>query len=139
MERLGMQGREIVFTPDRLIAEPVVFRGMTDTEIVFLTLGGTVFWIPVCCMILAPFGFAMFGVAVGFGLALLTLMVLGKRLTGLKRRMPDGLHVVYIKKTAQEKFSFIRFGYIDESGVWDIRRTYPVKKIETVEEEEWDD
>jgi conjugative transfer region protein (TIGR03750 family) len=136
MDNLGMQGREISFTPDRLIAEPVVFRGMTDTEIVYLTLGGTVFWIPVCCLILAPIGFAMFGVAVGFGLALLTLMILGKKLTTLKRRMPDGLHVVYLKKTLQRKLSFVSRYYIDTTQAWDVRRTVIVTKPERVEIEE---
>tara|TARA_R110001592_G_scaffold316364_1_gene592802 strand:+ start:37957 stop:38367 length:411 start_codon:yes stop_codon:yes gene_type:complete len=136
MDRLGMQGREISFTPDRLIAEPVVFRGMTDTEIVFLTLGGTVFWIPVCCMLLAPVGFAMFGVAVGFGLALLTLIILGRQLTRLKRRMPDGLHVVYLKKRLQQRFSFVSRYYIDTTQAWDIRRTITITKPEKVEIDE---
>lgn len=131
-----MQGREISFTPDRLIAEPVVFRGMTDTEIVFLTLGGTVFWIPVCCMLLAPVGFAMFGVAVGFGLALLTLIILGRQLTRLKRRMPDGLHVVYLKKRLQQRFSFVSRYYIDTTQAWDIRRTITITKPEKVEIDE---
>ena len=131
-----MQGREISFTPDRLIAEPVVFRGMTDTEIVFLTLGGTVFWIPVCCMLLAPVGFAMFGVAVGFGLALLTLIILGRQRTRLKRRMPDGLHVVYLKKRLQQRFSFVSRYYIDTTQAWDIRRTITITKPEKVEIDE---
>tara|TARA_R110001583_G_scaffold88182_3_gene228986 strand:+ start:1415 stop:1831 length:417 start_codon:yes stop_codon:yes gene_type:complete len=135
MKRLGMEGREIVFTPDRLIAEPVVFRGMSDTEIVYLTLGGVVFWIPVSCLILVPFGFGMFGVAIGFGLALFTLMFLGKRLTALKRRMPDGLHVVYLKKRLQQRYSFVKRYYIDTSGVWDIRRTIEVRKPAKAEAE----
>ena len=33
----GMNGREIEFIPDRLIEEPVVYRGLTDTEVVTIT------------------------------------------------------------------------------------------------------
>ncbi len=42
-----MKGREIDFIPDRLIEEPVVFRGMTDTEVVFISVASIVFWVPV--------------------------------------------------------------------------------------------
>lgn len=134
----GFSGREISFIPDRLIADPVVFRGLTDTEVVALIIGGTAFWIPVCVIALIPFGAALFGIALGFGLGILTLVLAAGRLSKLKRRMPDGLHVVYLKKQAQRKFSFVNFGYIDTSGVWDIRRTKAVNKMKKTEDEEWD-
>ena len=129
MEEIGMKGREIDFIPDRLIEEPVVFRGLTDTEVVLLITVGAAFWIPVSVLALLPFGFAMFGVAVGMGLAIGTLLLTGKYLQNLKRRMPDGLHMVYIKKLLQSKVSFINFGYIEESQSWDIKRTKVVTKI----------
>ena len=56
-------------------------------------------------------------------------MLIGKYLQKIKRRMPDGLHLVYLKKMAQEKISFINFGYIETSQSWDIRREMPVVKI----------
>lgn len=129
MKEPGMNGREIEFIPDRLIEEPVVFRGLTDTEVVIITLVGIVFWIPTMVILLAPFGWGLFGVGIGFGNAILTLLVIGKRLQNLKRRMPDGLHIVYLKKMAQRKFSFVNFGYIETSQSWDIRRDQQVKKI----------
>ena len=124
-----MKGREIEFIPDRLIEEPVVFRGLTDTEVVLLITVGAAFWIPVSVLVLLPFGFALFGVAAGMGLAIGTLLLTGKYLQNLKRRMPDGLHLVYIKKLLQSKVSFINFGYIEESQSWDIKRTKAVTKI----------
>ena len=129
MEKIGMKGREIDFIPDRLIEEPVVFRGMTDSEIVFIISISIVFWIPFSVLILLPFGWALFGVGIGFALAIGTLMLIGKYLQKIKRRMPDGLHLVYLKKMAQEKISFINFGYIETSQSWDIRREMPVVKI----------
>lgn len=118
-----MNGREIDFIPDRLIEEPVVFRGLTDTEVVWLIAGGSVFWIPVSILLLMPLGWALFGVALGLGLAIGTLLLAGKYLQDLKRRMPDGLHVVYLKKIAQRKISFMDYGYIETSQRWDIRRS----------------
>jgi conjugative transfer region protein (TIGR03750 family) len=123
MDIKGMNGREIDFIPDRLIEEPVVFRGLTDTEVVWLIAGGSVFWIPVSILLLMPFGWALFGVALGLGLAIGTLLLAGKYLQNLKRRMPDGLHVVYLKKIAQRKISFMDYGYIETSQRWDIRRS----------------
>ena len=129
MKEPGMNGREIEFIPDRLIEEPVVFRGMTDSEIVFIISISIVFWIPFSVLILLPFGWALFGVGIGFALAIGTLMLIGKYLQKIKRRMPDGLHLVYLKKMAQEKSSFINFGYTETSQSWDIRREMPVVKI----------
>lgn len=119
----GMNGREIEFIPDRLIEEPVVYRGLTDTEVVTIIVAAIIVWIPICVLILMPFGFALFGVGIGFGLAIGTVMVAGKYLQGLKRRMPDGLHIVFLKKQLQKKTSFFNFGYIETSQSWDIRRT----------------
>ena len=124
-----MKGREIDFIPDRLIEEPVVFRGLTDTEVVTLTLVGVVFWIPICTLLLLPFGFAVFGIALGLGMAIGTLLLVGNRLQHLKRRMPDGLHLVYLKKELQRKISFINYGYIDTTQSWDIKRNKVVTKI----------
>jgi len=135
MKETGMNGREIEFIPDRLIEEPVVFRGMTDTEVVFIIAIAIVFWIPVSVLVLLPFGWALFGVGIGFALAIGTLMLIGNYLQNLKRRMPDGLHLVYLKKRAQQKISFFNFGYIEESQSWDIRRETPVKKIKMGTEE----
>lgn len=134
----GMNGREIDFIPDRLIEEPVVFRGMTDTEVVTIIVLAILFWIPICAAILSFFDRAVFGVGGGFGLAIVTLIVVGKYLQGLKRRMPDGLHIVYLKKKLQKKVSFVNFGYIEETMRWDIRRDTVVEKkiTKSVDEED---
>jgi len=129
MDEVGMKGREIDFIPDRLIEEPVVFRGLTDTEVVLLITVGSVFWIPTSVLVLLPFGLALFGVALGLGMAIGTLLLAGKSLQNLKRRMPDGLHLVYLKKLLQSKVSFINYGYIETSQNWDIKRSNAVIKI----------
>lgn len=129
MKTPGMNGREIDFIPDRLIEEPVVFRGLTDSEVVMIMGIGIVFWIPVSIILLLPFGWGLFGIGVGLGMAILSLLLAGKHLQELKRRMPDGLHIVYLKKLLQKKVPFINFGYIETSQSWDVRRDRPVKKV----------
>jgi conjugative transfer region protein (TIGR03750 family) len=135
MDQPGMKGREIDFIPDRLIAEPVVFRGLTDSEVVVLIIAGLAFGMPVSVLVLWPFGWGLFGVGIGLGLAILTLLVIGKYLQELKRRRPDGLHIVYLKKLAQKKFSFINYNYIESSQSWDIRRERPVVRAKTTMED----
>ena len=135
MEKIGMKGREIDFIPDRLIEEPVVFRGLTDREVVLLIIAGLVCWIPVSVLLFLPFGWGLFGVGIGVGMAIVSLLLVGRYLTGLKRRRPDGLHIVYLKKIAQQKFSFINFDYIETSQAWDIRRERTVVKVKTKTED----
>ena len=125
----GINGREITYIPDRLIADPVVFRGMTDAEVVTLMVVGLVVWTPISVLILMPLGYALFGVALGVGLAIGSLLFSGSYLIRLKRKQPDGLHIVYFKKLLQ-RHGLKRFGFIDESISWDIRRSTPVKRIE---------
>ncbi len=122
MNNKGSKGREITFVPDRLVEEPVVFYGLTDTEVVTTALGGLLFWIPVCIVLLLPFGLALMGIGLGFALGISTVLIAGRYLTKLKRRMPDGLHIVYLKKKAQMSVPFIDFGFIVSSQRWDIRR-----------------
>ena len=137
MDTPGMNGREIDFIPDRLIEEPVVFRGLTDSEVVAIMGIGVVFWIPVSILIMFPFGLALFGVGIGFGMAMVSLLVAGSYLQVIKRRMPDGLHIVYLKKQLQKKSSLFDFNYIEETKYWDIRRDeLVVKELVNTEDEE---
>lgn len=127
----GMRNREIDFIPDRLIADPIVFRGMTDREVVSLGVGGALFWMPVCVIALLPFGAGSFGLGLGLGLALLTVFLAGRWLTKIKQRMPNGLHAVYIKNRIQSMGLF-NFGFIKRSGAWDVRRTQVIERERTL-------
>jgi len=124
----GYKNGEVTFIPDRLISDPIVFRGMTDVEVMWSAAIGAAVWVPISCLVLAFFGKAMFGLALGAGLTLLTVMYAGKRLTDMKRNMPDGLHTVFIKKWLQEK-GIASSGYINKSQVWDIRRSKKVERV----------
>jgi len=124
----GYKNGEVTYIPDRLISDPIVFRGMTDVEVMWSAAIGAAIWVPISCLVLSFFGKGMFGLAVGAGLTLLTVVYAGKRLTDMKRNMPDGLHIVAIKKWLQEK-GIHSSGYINKSQVWDIRRSKKVERV----------
>lgn len=119
---------EITFIPDRLIQEPTVYLGLTDSEIVTLAVAGCVFWLPVSVLMLLPFGLGLFGVGIGFGFVLLTIYIAGNKLSKLKRTMPDGQHVVHIKQILQAKTP-ISYNFIDYEGTWSIRRHQSVERM----------
>lgn len=122
---------EITFTPDNLIQEPIVFLGLTDTEVVALSVSSILFWVPLSVLLLLPFGFALFGIGVGFALALGTVYIASLKLKTLKKKLPDGLHMIVIQKWLQERTP-LNYGYIKEDGYWSIRRHATVKKyVET--------
>lgn len=127
----------ITFTPDRLIEEPVVFLGFTDSEVVKGGLISGAISIPFAVLILLPFGYALLGVGLGMGLAVLMMFLLGKKLAVLKRKYPDGLHEVYIKQKLQAKTP-MNFQYIDYEGTWSIRRFKPINRIEKEEQVDFD-
>ena len=118
---------EIDFIPDRLIADPVVFMGMSDAEIITIRLLRTLFWMPVSILLLLPFGLGVFGLGLGLALAMGTLFLAGRWLSRLKLRKPNGLHLVVIKKRLQRS-GLVNYGYITRSGYWDIRRSQPVER-----------
>ncbi len=121
----GMRGTEIDFIPDRLIADPVVFMGMSDAEIITIGVVSVLFWMPISILLLLPFGLGVFGLGLGLALAMGTLVFAGRWLSRLKLRKPNGLHLVVLKKQLQ-RTGFVNYGYITRSGHWDIRRSQPV-------------
>lgn len=120
---------EITFTPDNLIQEPIVFLGLTDTEVIALSVTSILFWVPVSVLLLLPFGFALFGVGVGFALALGTVYFASLKLKHLKKKLPDGLHMIVIQQWLQDRTP-LNYGYIKEDGYWSIRRHQSVERFE---------
>ena len=135
----GMNERgEITFTPDNLIQEPIVFLGLTDTEVVALSVTSILIWVPTSVLVLLPFGFALFGIGVGFALALGSVYIASLKLKQLKKKLPDGLHMIVIQQWLQDHTP-LNFGYIKEDGSWSIRRHQKVTKFaESNNDEELD-
>lgn len=112
----------IPFLPDRLNREPVVFRGMTTTEL-FIALGGG---------LLTGFISGIFP-AVALGIwalipggalagAAFAILIGGKWLTRLKRGRPD----TWLYRTLAAQLARYGFGdpqLVQESAVWVTRRS----------------
>lgn len=116
-----MSEHEITFIPDRLNEEPVIFIGMTDSELklaVGVSLG---FWLPVSIIVAVLFGQGILGIAVGTLMAFLTMWLLGKKLRVIKRGRPKGYHVMAISAWLEDR-NLKPKTMIRETRTWDIKR-----------------
>ena len=113
--------------PDRLNEEPVVYIGMTNSELKFAGIASLGFWIPVCLIFFAIAGKAVLGIGVGAVFAFVTMWLLGKRLRVLKRGKPKGYHVMAISAWLQDR-GLTSKEMIRGSEVWDIRRRRRIGK-----------
>lgn len=112
---------EIVFMPDRLNEEPIIFIGMTNSELKTAGLISLGFWIPTSLIVAAVLGKAVLGLAIGVGLAFLSMWVIGKRIRVLKRGKPKQYHSDAMRAFFEDKGLLART-MIRENMVWDIRR-----------------
>lgn len=110
----------IDFLPDRLNAEPVVFRGLTNREIMGLAGFGLLFWIPFCSIVAALYGKAVFGLPGGVMLMLLQVYLASIYLTRFKRSKPENYHMDALAVWLQTK-GFNK-GLVLYHGVWDVVR-----------------
>lgn len=112
----------IEFLPDRLNREPVVFRGMTTSEL-FIALGGGL----VAGMIGGIFPAVLLGIWAliptgALAGAAIAIMIGGKWLARLKRGRPD----TWLYRAMGARFARHGFGdpkLVQESAVWVIRRS----------------
>lgn len=112
----------IEFLPDRLNREPVVFRGMTTTEL-FITLAGGF----VTGLISGIFPAVLYGVWAlaptgALAGAVLSVMAGGKWLARLKRGRPD----TWLYRAMDARLACHGFGnpkLVQTTAVWVIRRS----------------
>ena len=113
---------EIEFIPDRLNQEPVIFIGMTDSELRLGAVVSVCFWLPLCLVLAALLGQAILGIAAGVVLALASMWWVGRKLRVLKRGKPQGFHVLAITAFFEDA-GLKSKTMIRESRSWDVRRT----------------
>lgn len=111
----------IAFLPDRLDREPVIFRGLTHTELFFLAQAGALVWFPLALLVCWCLGAAVFGLALGLVMTLATVMLGGSWLQRRKRGRPDGWFSQRIRIWLQDR-GWVNYGFRRHSGYWDIRR-----------------
>ncbi|HAV1831770.1 TPA: TIGR03750 family conjugal transfer protein [Enterobacter hormaechei subsp. steigerwaltii] len=114
----------IAFLPDRLNREPVVFRGMTTTEMFMALacglLAGLIAGIALA-LLMSAWALIPTGALVG---AALTVLAGGRWLAGLKRGRPDTW--LYRKLSARlAQYGFGDPKLVQQSAVWVVRRSVP--------------
>lgn len=108
--------------PRRLDEEPVVFQGLTASEIIVTVIAAALVWLPLCLIGLGLLGFFV----AGFGMSVVgivgTVMVAPKYVAKLKENRPDG----YLQHTAAlwlDAKGLRKCRFIVREGQWDIGRT----------------
>lgn len=76
--------------PNNLNEEAVVFRGLTSTEIVIVTVISTLFWTVITFIVGAAIGKTTTVIGFTFVLVLITVFVLGTIMQKIKRGRPPG-------------------------------------------------
>jgi conjugative transfer region protein (TIGR03750 family) len=115
------RAHSVNFLPDRLNREPVVFRGLTNSEMFVLLKVGALIWFPLSIAVCWWMGAAILGLGVGMLLTMGTVMLGGLLLQRKKRGKPEGWYERYLKIYLQD-YGISSYGFIRYSGPWDIRR-----------------
>lgn len=118
--------QEIAFIPDRLNEEPIIFIGMTDSELKLAGMVSVGFWVPVCVVIAAVLGAGILGLAAGTLLAFASMWVIGKKLRVIKRGRPKQFHVMTITAWLEDR-RLKSQTMIRQSTVWDTHRRKAAK------------
>jgi conjugative transfer region protein (TIGR03750 family) len=122
MALTAANSNEIAFLPDRLNGEPIVFRGLTSSELGALAGVTVAGWLPVNLVLCGYLGYFM----MGFGLAGLctvaTVWFASSAVQNLKRGKPDGYHLLKLALLLHD-LKLRRSPFIRYTGVWDVRRS----------------
>ncbi len=113
--------KEISFIPDRLNEEPVIYIGMTNSELKLAGIVSVVFWMPICLFISILLGKGILGLAAGTIMAFCSMWLVGKKLRVIKRGKPKQYHVMSIAAWLEDH-SVKPQSMIRKNAVWDIRR-----------------
>jgi len=113
--------RDIVFIPDRLNEEPIVFLSMTNSEIKLSLMIFFAIWTPICLIVGLIIGKALLSLACVAGMVFLSMWLAGKRLRVIKRGKPKQYHMLALSAWLQDHGLSSKV-LIRESRTWDIQR-----------------
>ena len=108
--------------PNRLNAEPSIFRGCSLSELMLLTGVGLAIWIPTCLIVCGLFGFLMMGVGIGILSTLAWVFIGATILQKMKRGRPIGYYQLKIRLMLEDR-GLVAPQFMRGSQVWDIGRS----------------
>lgn len=107
--------------PNRLNAEPSIFRGCSLSELMLLALSGAVVWIPFWLIVCGLLGYLMMGVGVGVLSIIAWVFVGGTLLQKAKRGRPIGYYHLRIRLMLEDR-GLRKARFIRKTQVWDVGR-----------------
>ena len=113
---------QVEHVPRRLDEEPVVFKGLTASEIIVILIATAVVWLPLCLIVLGMLGFFVAGFGMAVAAIVGTVMIAPNYVAKWKENRPDGYlqHTVALWLHAK---GIRKCRFIVREGQWDIGRT----------------
>lgn len=113
---------QVEHVPRRLDEEPVVFKGLTASEIIVIVIAAAVVWLPLCLLVFGMLGFFVAGFGMSVVAIVATVMLAPKYVAKWKENRPDGYlqHTVALWLDAK---GLRKCRFIVREGQWDIGRT----------------
>ena len=109
--------------PNRLNAEPAIFKGCSSSELGVIVGVAALIWLPVSLLLAGLMG----AVTMGFGIAgvgvVATVIATATLFQRLKRGRPDGYYQQQIAIHLDDR-GLRRSPFIRRSGAWDIGRSW---------------
>ena len=107
---------------DRMNEEPSIFKGCSTTELLFMVVAATGFWLPTCLILGALFGAITMGLG-ATGVFVVASVVIGAGVfQKLKAGRPDGYYQQKLRIWLANK-KLISCPFVIRSGAWDLGRT----------------
>ncbi len=108
--------------PERLNAEPAIFKGCSSSELGVITGVAVLVWLPFSLLLAGLLG----ALTMGFGLAglgvVVTVVMMASLFQRLKRGRPDGYYQQQILIWMSDK-GLRHAPFVRRSGSWDVGRT----------------
>lgn len=107
--------------PNRLNAEPSIFRGCSLSELMLLAMSGALIWIPFWVIVCGFLGVFMMGVGAGVISIIIWILLGGTYLQKVKRGRPMGYYQLHLRLLLED-IGLRKTGFIRESQIWDVGR-----------------
>lgn len=112
---------------DRLNVEPVILRGLSNSELVLVMKIAAGFWLPVCMLIAGLFGNFAMGLGIAMVLILISVLFSGTILQKIKRGRPRYYYqhqlAFAMNKHVYKKKLVDKNSLIKHTGEWSLGRS----------------